>query len=49
MGLMAKGNSTTAAVAQRKKASVTGGTEPERILATMKLPDQIAVAVNASK
>jgi len=47
-GLIPNGKSTITAVAHRKQASVTGGMEPESIRATMKLPDQIPVAVNAS-
>jgi hypothetical protein len=45
---IAKGKITTTAVDQRKSASVTGGTEPARMRATIKLPDQIAVAANTS-
>ena len=47
-GLIPNGKSTITAVAHRKQASVTGGMESESIRATMKLPDQIPVAANAS-
>jgi len=46
---MAKGAKTSTAVIQRKKARLTGGMQSLNPLATMKFPDQMAVAPRANK